>query len=154
MVSRRVWLAGLGAATIGPYLAFDGNLPDFVKSGRDQAFGNASSAPDWLAQVCGEVVSLYKQPRTKVFARPDEYGRHLNVLVYLPRERYSESLAEALAHALRLSSGASDVMYRRSSSAPQRRSPTVTMPRHPSSFGSAAHPSSRRSIPEVPSIGK
>ncbi|MEG1056217.1 MAG: NAD-glutamate dehydrogenase, partial [Janthinobacterium sp.] len=40
---------------------------------------------DWLAQVCGAVVSLYKQPRTKVFARRDVYARHLNVLVYLPR---------------------------------------------------------------------
>ncbi|HAT29591.1 MAG TPA: glutamate dehydrogenase, partial [Janthinobacterium sp.] len=64
---------------------------------------------DWLAQVCGSVVSLYKQPRTKVFARRDVYARHLNVLVYLPRERYSASVAAALAKALQLSSGASYV---------------------------------------------
>jgi glutamate dehydrogenase len=65
--------------------------------------------PEWLASVCGSVVSLYKQPRTRVFARRDVYARHLNVLVYLPRERYSAALAEALAQALRASSGASDV---------------------------------------------
>src|SRR5471032_1513807 len=61
---------------------------------------------DWLAQVCGAVVSLYKQPRTKVFARRDVYARHLNVLVYLPRERYSASVASSLAKALQASSGA------------------------------------------------
>ncbi|MDC8759440.1 NAD-glutamate dehydrogenase domain-containing protein [Janthinobacterium fluminis] len=64
---------------------------------------------EWLAQVCGSVVSLYKQPRTKVFARRDVYARHLNVLVYLPRERYSASVAAALAKALQASSGASHV---------------------------------------------
>jgi glutamate dehydrogenase len=65
--------------------------------------------PEWLAQVCSAVVSLYKQPRAKVFARRDVYGRHLNVLVYLPRERYSAAVVAALAQALKDSSGASDV---------------------------------------------
>jgi len=65
--------------------------------------------PEWLAAVCGSVVSLYKQPRTKVFARRDVYARHLNVLVYLPRERYSASVAHALARALQASSGATHI---------------------------------------------
>jgi glutamate dehydrogenase len=65
--------------------------------------------PEWLAQVCSSVVSLYKQPRAKVFARRDVYARHLNVLVYLPRERYSATVAAALAQALKESSGARDV---------------------------------------------
>ena len=65
--------------------------------------------PEWLAEVCGAVVSLYKQPRAKVFARRDVYARHLNVLVYLPRERYSASVAHALARALQESSGATHV---------------------------------------------
>ena len=65
--------------------------------------------PEWLAEVCGAVVSLYKQPRTKVFARRDVYARHLNVLVYLPRERYSASVASSLAKALQTSSGAHHV---------------------------------------------
>jgi glutamate dehydrogenase len=65
--------------------------------------------PEWLAQVCSAVVSLYKQPRAKVFARRDVYARHLNVLVYLPRERYSAAVVAALAQALKDSSGASDV---------------------------------------------
>ena len=65
--------------------------------------------PEWLAQVCSSVVSLYKQPRPKVFARRDVYARHLNVLVYLPRERYSAAVASSLAQALKDSSGAHDV---------------------------------------------
>ncbi|MES2019048.1 MAG: NAD-glutamate dehydrogenase domain-containing protein [Pseudomonadota bacterium] len=65
--------------------------------------------PEWLSQVCSSVVSLYKQPRAKVFARRDVYARHLNVLVYMPRERYSASVAQALATALKDSSGATDV---------------------------------------------
>jgi glutamate dehydrogenase len=65
--------------------------------------------PEWLAQVCSSVVSLYKQPRAKVFARRDVYARHLNVLVYLPRERYSAAVAAGLAQALKESSGATDV---------------------------------------------
>ncbi|MCC2974856.1 NAD-glutamate dehydrogenase domain-containing protein [Massilia sp. IC2-476] len=65
--------------------------------------------PEWLAQVCSSVVSLYKQPRPKVFARRDVYARHLNVLVYLPRERYSAAVASSLAAALKDSSGAREV---------------------------------------------
>jgi glutamate dehydrogenase len=64
---------------------------------------------NWLAQVCSQVVSLYKQPRTRVFARRDVYNRHLNVLVYLPRERFSASLVEAMSHTLKAASGASEV---------------------------------------------
>lgn len=65
--------------------------------------------PEWLAEVCSAVVSLYKQPRAKVFARRDVYKRHLNVLVYLPRERFSNAVASSLAAALKESSGARDV---------------------------------------------
>ena len=65
--------------------------------------------PEWLAQVCSSVVSLYKQPRAKIFARRDVYARHLNVLVYMPRERYSAAIVQSLAQALKESSGATDV---------------------------------------------
>ncbi len=67
------------------------------------------SDPQFLATVCSTVVALYKQPRARVFARRDVYGRQLNVLVYLPRERYSGALAERLATGLRSLSGARDV---------------------------------------------
>ena len=65
--------------------------------------------PDWLASLCSSVVSLYKQPRTQVFARRDVYGRHLNVIVYLPTERYSATLVKTVIQTLKAASGARDV---------------------------------------------
>lgn len=56
---------------------------------------------EWLAAVSSAAVALYKQPRVKVFVRRDVYGRHLNVLVFMPRELYSSKLAQALADTLR-----------------------------------------------------
>ena len=56
--------------------------------------------PEWLAEVSSAAVSLYKQPRAKVFARRDVYGRHLNVLMYMPRELFSAKLSETLAKTL------------------------------------------------------
>ena len=44
MVSRRLWLAGLGTAIAGPYLAFEAKLPNFAQSG---------SVPDWLDAAGG-----------------------------------------------------------------------------------------------------
>jgi len=53
MVSRRVWLAGLATAIAGPYLVLDGNLPEFLQSGRDQIYGRpgptSSGDGSWFA---------------------------------------------------------------------------------------------------------
>jgi glutamate dehydrogenase len=65
--------------------------------------------PAWLANVCASVVALYKQPRVRIFARRDVYGRHLNVLAYVPRERYGTHSTDKLAQTLRAISGAGDV---------------------------------------------
>lgn len=45
MVDRRMWLAGLGTALIGPYLAFEGKLPNFAQQGSEPAWLNAAEAP-------------------------------------------------------------------------------------------------------------
>eukprot|EP01034_Spumella_vulgaris_P023484 gene23484-29702_t len=65
----------------------------------------------WLAHVCSSVVSLYKHPRTRVFARRDVHGRQLNVLVYMPLERYSAMVASNLADALRKALGGNEVRF-------------------------------------------
>lgn len=65
--------------------------------------------PEWLAEVSGAAVALYKQPRAKVFARRDVYGRHLNVLMYMPRELYSSNLSDKLAKTLQEVVGATSV---------------------------------------------
>ena len=70
---------------------------------RTEAF---EADPHWLAELCSQVVSLYKQPRTTVFVRRDVYGRHLNVILYLPRVRYSALLVQNLTEVLQTVSGA------------------------------------------------
>ena len=70
---------------------------------RTEAF---EADPQWLADLCSQVVSLYKQPRTSVFVRRDVYARHLNVIIYLPRERYSALLVQTLIDVLQTVSGA------------------------------------------------
>ena len=65
--------------------------------------------PAWLAQICSAAVALYKQPRTKIFARRDVYGRHLNVIIYMPRELYSAKIVDALASTLESCVGADEV---------------------------------------------
>jgi glutamate dehydrogenase len=67
------------------------------------------SEPQFLANLCSMVVALYKQPRARVFARRDIHSRHINLLVYLPRERYSEALCARLADSTRILSGANEV---------------------------------------------
>ena len=42
MVSRRVWLAGLGTALVGPYLAYESKLPAMLQ-GTAPAWSSASS---------------------------------------------------------------------------------------------------------------
>ena len=73
---------------------------------RTEAF---EADPQWLADLCSQVVSLYKQPRTSVFVRRDVYGRHLNVIVYLPRSRYSALLVQNMIEVLQTVSGAGAV---------------------------------------------
>jgi hypothetical protein len=48
MVSRRVWLAGLGTALIGPYLAYEGKLPHLLQSTAQQTSG---SYANWLGET-------------------------------------------------------------------------------------------------------
>jgi hypothetical protein len=52
MVDRRVWLTGMGAALVGPYLALDGKLPQMMQSGRDQVYGQPTAlAADALPEA-------------------------------------------------------------------------------------------------------
>ncbi|WP_151524299.1 NAD-glutamate dehydrogenase [Serinicoccus kebangsaanensis] len=53
---------------------------------RDELF----QAPvEHLAQTAGDVVRLLERPSAKVYVRPDEFGRFVSALVYLPRDRYN-----------------------------------------------------------------
>jgi hypothetical protein len=45
MVDRRMWFAGLGAALVAPYLAFEAKLPSFGQSGSEPAWLSGSASP-------------------------------------------------------------------------------------------------------------
>jgi hypothetical protein len=69
MVGKHVWLVGLGAALAGPYLLLDGNLPNALKSSRDQWLGSTSGQPvddAWLAQL--DQTATWQEPAGDPFS--------------------------------------------------------------------------------------
>ncbi len=42
-----------------------------------------------LWTTCRQILQLQERRRTRLFLRPDTYGRFMNALVYLPRDRYN-----------------------------------------------------------------
>jgi glutamate dehydrogenase len=53
---------------------------------RDELF---QTSVDALAQTAAAVLHLQERRRVRLFVRPDDYGRFLSCLVYLPRDRYT-----------------------------------------------------------------
>ena len=53
---------------------------------RDELFQTSVEA---LAQTASAVLRLQERRRVRLFVRPDDYGRFLSCLVYLPRDRYT-----------------------------------------------------------------
>ena len=45
-----------------------------------------------LWEICRQILQLQERRRTRMFLRPDVFGRFMNVLVYLPRDRYNTSV--------------------------------------------------------------
>ena len=45
-----------------------------------------------LLETCLEVLRLSERRRTRLFLRPDVYGRFMSCLVYLPRDRYNTAV--------------------------------------------------------------
>ncbi len=55
---------------------------------------------DTLRETALGILRLYKRPRTKLFVRRDRFGRFVSALVYVPRDRYSSSVREAIGATL------------------------------------------------------
>ncbi|MEI6417855.1 MAG: NAD-glutamate dehydrogenase domain-containing protein [Sphingomonadales bacterium] len=51
------------------------------------------------------LLSLLDRPRPKLFARPDPYGRHLSVIVYVPRDIYTSRLRDSVGQMLAMETG-------------------------------------------------
>lgn len=54
MVSRRVWLAGLGTALVGPYLAYESKLPHLFQPGPEGA------APTWFGEAAAATATDFQ----------------------------------------------------------------------------------------------
>jgi len=67
------------------------NFPrdELFQSSDEQLFHNASG-----------VLHLATRPRTRLFVRPDRFGRFLSCLVYVPRERYNTELRSKMGDIL------------------------------------------------------
>jgi glutamate dehydrogenase len=55
---------------------------------------------DELYEISTGILDLQDRRQVRLFARRDDYGRFISCLVYLPRDRYSTSRADAIAAAL------------------------------------------------------
>ena len=65
-----------------------------------------------LTQVATDVVHLREKRRTRLFLRPDVYGRFVTCIVYLPRDRYNTEVRLRMQDLLRAALGGSEVEYR------------------------------------------
>ncbi len=53
-----------------------------------------------LRETALGILRLYKRPRTKVFVRRDRFDRFVSALVYVPRDRFSSAVREAIGETL------------------------------------------------------
>jgi glutamate dehydrogenase len=66
---------------------------------------------DSLLEVALSVMHLQERRRTRLFLRPDAYGRYVSCLVYLPRDRYTTSVRVRMAQILQDAYGATSVDF-------------------------------------------
>ncbi len=77
---------------------------------------------DRLFQTVMGIVSLDEKPQVKLFVRPDQFGRFVSAMVYVPRERFSSSLREEIIRILeRAYAGRSSTFYTQITESPLAR---------------------------------
>ncbi|MDO5617826.1 NAD-glutamate dehydrogenase [Kocuria sp.] len=64
-----------------------------------------------LADVAQGVLGLDERRVTKIFVRPDLFGRFVSAVVYLPRDRYNTSVRQRISDVLMDTYGATDVDF-------------------------------------------
>ncbi len=64
---------------------------------RDELF---QVGEDWLYETAFGVLQLTERPRPRAFIRPDQFGRFVSALVYVPRENYHSGLRSAVTDIL------------------------------------------------------
>lgn len=85
------------------------DLLQFVETyPRDELF---QTHDDLLARIAASVLHLQERRHTKVYLRPDDYGRFMSCLVYLPRDRYTTPVRLRIEALLREAVGGTSVEY-------------------------------------------
>ena len=75
---------------------------------RDELF--QTSAED-LYEIATEVLHLQERRKSQLFLRPDEYGRFVSCLIYIPRDRYTTAVRLKMESILRSAFHGSSVDY-------------------------------------------
>lgn len=73
---------------------------------RDELF---QDTPEHLLEVASEVSRLRERRRARIFLRPDEFGRFVSALVFLPRDRYNTTVRLRIERLLRETFGAEHI---------------------------------------------
>lgn len=96
---------------------------------RDELF---QVSPQQLIDLARQVLAIGERRQTRMFTRDDDYGRFVSVLVYLPRDRYTTDVRQALTEILHETYGAGQIDYvaRVSESVLARLHFVVRMPTH------------------------
>jgi glutamate dehydrogenase len=66
---------------------------------------------DLLAEFAESVMHLQERRQTRLYVRPDDYGRFLSCLVYLPRDRYTTAVRLKIESILRETFGGTSVEF-------------------------------------------
>ncbi|MHB1067423.1 MAG: NAD-glutamate dehydrogenase, partial [Candidatus Nanopelagicales bacterium] len=66
---------------------------------------------DLLARIAASVLHLQERRHTKLYLRPDDYGRFMSCLVYLPRDRYTTPVRRRIEALLTAAFAGSSVDY-------------------------------------------
>ncbi len=75
---------------------------------RDELF---QTPIDELVPIAEAVLHTRERRQLRLFVRRDTYGRYLSCLVYLPRDRYTTTVRERIAHILKTQLGGESLEY-------------------------------------------
>lgn len=75
---------------------------------RDELF---QVSPQQLIDLARQVLAIGERRQTRTFMREDDYGRFVSVLVYLPRDRYTTQVRQAIMQILGTAFASSQIDY-------------------------------------------
>ena len=80
----------------------------FEEYPRDELF---QAHVDWLTDIAEHVMHMRERRQTRLYVRPDDYGRFVSCLVYLPRDRYTTDVRLDISELLREAYAGESVEY-------------------------------------------